>query len=71
MGAAYLQMSDIAAVYGVHLRTARRWASTDKWRRTTGSPVTYSMTDAQRSYEQRRHGRAASHLAERYGAGAS
>jgi hypothetical protein len=51
-------MADLAKLYRVHLRTAQRWAAEDKWRRTMGKPVKYSVADAQQSYEQRRdHGR--------------
>lgn len=52
----YLTMADIARVYGVSARTARRWAAHDRWRRTGTRPVRYSLADAQRSYEAHRHG---------------
>lgn len=58
MPAPYLPMADLAKIYGVHPRTARRWAAADQWHRTTGKPVRYSLADAQQSYERRRnHGR--------------
>lgn len=58
MSEPYATMADLARVYGVHLRTVRRWAAQDGWRRTRGRPVTYSLADAQASYERRRdHGR--------------
>lgn len=51
-------MADLAKIYRVHPRTARRWAAEDRWRRTGTVPVRYSLADAQRSYEARRsHGR--------------
>ena len=62
-----MAMADLARVYQVHLRTARRWAAQDGWRRTTGRPVTYSLADAQRSYERRHHGRVERHLVSKYG----
>jgi uncharacterized protein YjcR len=63
----YLTMADIAAVYRVSPRTARRWAARDRWRRTSGKPRRYSLADAQRSYDRHRHGRIARHLVKRYG----
>ena len=73
MPAPYLTMTDIAKVYAVHLRTARRWAAADEWRRTTGKPALYSLADAQQSYERRhtRPGRVTRHLTRRYGTDAS
>jgi uncharacterized protein YjcR len=60
-------MSDIAAVYRISPRTARRWASHDRWRRTSGKPRRYSMADAQRSYDRHHGGRVARHLTRKYG----
>lgn len=47
----YLPLADIAVIYGVSPRTARRWAAHDRWRRTGTRPVRYSLADAQGSYE--------------------
>lgn len=60
-------MADLASVYAIHLRTARRWAAEDHWRRTGTMPVRYSLADAQQSYEQRHHGRVAKHLVQHHG----
>jgi len=62
----YLSLSDLARIYAVHPRTARRWAAEDKWRRTGTRPVRYSLADAQRSYEAR-HNRTKRHLTRKYG----
>ena len=62
-------MADIAAVYRVHLSTARRWAREDAWRRTGGKPMAYHVGDAQASYDKRHGGRVAAYLAARYAAG--
>jgi uncharacterized protein YjcR len=63
----YLPLADLAKIYRVHPRTARRWAAEDRWRRTGTRPVRYSLADAQQSYEQRHTGRTAAHLAGKYG----
>ena len=62
MPAPYLTMADIARLYRVHLRTVRRWAAEDRWRRTGTRPVRYALADAQVSYEQRHTGRIERHL---------
>jgi len=62
----YLSLADLAKVYAVHPRTARRWAAADNWRRTGTRPVRYSLADAQRSFEARRTGRIKRHLVQRY-----
>jgi len=59
-------MADLAKLYRVHPRTARRWAAEDRWRRTGTRPVRYSLADAQRSYEQRHTMRIERHLAQRH-----
>jgi len=46
--------ADLASIYRVSLRTIRRWAALDQWRRTTGRPVHYNIEDAAASYEHRR-----------------
>lgn len=66
MTAPYLTMADIARIYAVHLRTARRWAAEDRWRTTGTRPKRWSLADAQRSYEQRHHGRVVRHLVKKY-----
>lgn len=66
MPAPYLAMADLARIYGVHPRTARRWAAQDRWRRTGTRPVRYHIGDAQASYEQRHTGRIERHLAQRH-----
>lgn len=70
MPAPYLTLADLARIYRVHPRTARRWAAEDRWRRTGKRPVRYSLADAQRSYEARHTGRIIRHLVARYGDGA-
>jgi uncharacterized protein YjcR len=62
----YLTMADLAKLYRVHPRTARRWAAEDRWRRTGTRPVRYHLADAQQSYEQRHHGRTMRHLVNSY-----
>jgi len=62
----YLSLADLAKLYRVHPRTARRWAAADRWRRTGTKPVRYHLGDAQRSYEQRHHGRVQRHLTAKY-----
>jgi hypothetical protein len=59
-------MADLAKLYRVHPRTARRWAAEDRWRRTGTRPVQYSLADAQRSYEARHTMRIERHLAQRH-----
>jgi uncharacterized protein YjcR len=49
----YLPITDIAAIYRISPRTARRWAAADKWRRRATAPE-YSITDADRSAQARR-----------------
>lgn len=66
MPAPYLTMADLAKLYRVHPRTARRWAAQDRWRRTGTMPVRYHLGDAQASYEQRHHGRIERHLTRKY-----
>ena len=68
MPAPYLTMADIARLYRVHLRTVRRWAAEDRWRRTGTRPVRYALADAQVSYEGRRNSanRVIRHLVKRY-----
>jgi uncharacterized protein YjcR len=68
MPAHYLTMADVAAIYGVSPRTARRWASHDRWRRTGGKPRRYALADVQASYDRHHGGRVERHLARRYGA---
>lgn len=64
----YLPLGDLAVIYRISPRTARRWASHDKWRRTGTRPVRYSLADAQRSYEaHKRSTRVTRHLARKYG----
>ncbi len=46
--------ADLAAQYHVTIRTTRRWASEDNWRRTITRPVRYSLDDADASYRKRR-----------------
>jgi uncharacterized protein YjcR len=48
----YLTLADLAVIYGISPRTARRWAQHDRWRRTGTRPVRYSLADAQGSYER-------------------
>jgi uncharacterized protein YjcR len=67
MTAIYLQMSDIAAVYGVSPSTARKWARADHWRRKGTRPKRYAMADAQASFDRHHGGRVARHLAGKYG----
>jgi uncharacterized protein YjcR len=62
----YLTMADIAAVYRISPRTARRWASHDRWRRTSGKPRRYHGGDVQASYDRHHGGRVARHLVNRY-----
>ena len=46
---------DLARIYNVSVRTIRRWAHDDGWRRTrAGRVTTYSLTDADRSWRKRR-----------------
>ena len=71
MPAPYLTMADIARLYRVHLRTARRWAAEDRWRRTGTRPVRYHLGDVQVSYETRHTGRIERHLSRRYGSEAN
>ena len=66
MPAPYLRLADIAAIYRISPRTARRWAAHDRWRHKGTRPIRYSVTDAQRSYD-RIKGRTARHLTRRYG----
>lgn len=66
MRSPYLTMGDIAKLYHVSPRTARRWAAHDHWRRRGTRPIRYSITDAQASYDQHK-GRTARHLTRRYG----
>jgi len=47
--------ADLAAIYHVHIRTIRRWAAADNWRRTPTRPRRYNIHDAAASW-QRRHG---------------
>lgn len=70
MAADYLQLSDIAAVYGIPLSTARKWACADHWRRKGTRPKRYSVADAAASYSRRHAGRVARHLVNKYGADA-
>jgi uncharacterized protein YjcR len=65
-------LADLAKIYAITPRTARKWAREDRWR-TMGKPVRYSLADAQRSYEARHHGRGrvVRHLVRRYGTDAS
>jgi uncharacterized protein YjcR len=65
----YLTMADLAKLYRVHPRTARRWAAEDRWRRTGTRPVRYSLADAQQSYEARHAMRIQRHLEKHYGEG--
>lgn len=50
---AHATAADLAAIYHVHLRTVRRWAARDHWRRTPTRPVRYNLTDADRSWRKR------------------
>lgn len=59
----YLTMADIAAIYHVSPRTARRWAQHDHWRRTSGKPRRYHAGDAQASYDRHHRGRTMRHAA--------
>jgi uncharacterized protein YjcR len=43
--------SDLAAIYGVSIRTVRRWAAQDHWRHK-GRPARYSITDADRTWRR-------------------
>ena len=58
-------MNDIARIYRVHPRTARRWAAADQWRRTITRPVRYAVADAQASRDRRHGGRITASLANR------
>ena len=69
MAVPYLSLPDIAKLYNVSPRTARRWAAHDRWRRKGSRPVRYSVTDAQASYDRHKHGRVARHLVKRHGNG--
>jgi uncharacterized protein YjcR len=62
----YLPLADLAKLYRVHPRTARRWAAEDRWRRTGTRPVRYHLADAQQSYEARHTGRVQRHLVNSY-----
>ena len=68
MPAPYLTMADIAALYRISTRTARRWAAHDRWRRKGTRPVRYSVTDAQASYDRHHGRRPARPPVKRYGA---
>jgi uncharacterized protein YjcR len=62
-----MTLADIAAVYAISTRTARRWAAHDRWRRTGTRPVRYSLADAQQSYEaHKRSTRVTRHLTKKY-----
>jgi uncharacterized protein YjcR len=49
----WLSITDIAAIYHVHVSTCRRWAREDTWQRKGRAPMLYSLDGAQRSYEKR------------------
>jgi hypothetical protein len=49
----YLTVDDLAHLFKVSTRTARRWAAEDSWRRTRTRPLRYSVEDCQRSYDRR------------------
>lgn len=75
----YLTMADICAIWHIPLRTARRRAQHDKWRRTSGRPRRYNTADVEASLGRprrntqaqaaRRAARVRKHLATRYGPG--
>lgn len=47
--------ADLARIYGVSVRTIRRWAHDDNWRRRrSGQTVIYNLTDFDRSWRKRR-----------------
>jgi uncharacterized protein YjcR len=58
----WLTGSDLAKVYGVTLRTIRRWAAEDHWRTPSGR---YSLYDADKSYRKRHGDRVTALLAQR------
>jgi uncharacterized protein YjcR len=53
----FLSIEDLAHLYKVHPRTARRWAREDGWRRTRTRPLRYSVEDCQRSFDRRQGSR--------------
>ena len=61
----YAPIADIARIYRVSQRTARRWARDDGWRR---EGALYSLADAQASWERREAWwRVQGHLGRKYG----
>jgi uncharacterized protein YjcR len=67
MPAPYMTMADIAAVYRISPRTARRWAAHDRWRHDDGKPRRYHGDDVLTSCNSHHGGRVARHLVKRYG----
>lgn len=45
--------ADLARIYGVSIRTIRRWAARDKWRRQPGRPVIYYLADVEKTMRRR------------------